>query len=70
MNVKAIREFVEANQPVGLEKLAVASTVPFHTISRLIRIRRAPNHLVQEKISEALQKTVDEVFPVVKRKTA
>lgn len=65
VNREIIDNWIRANGPDGLSKLALKSRVPSNTIAR-IRTGKVPRSvLIREALAGALECSEDAVFPVV-----
>ena len=63
-NVAAVRDWVEANQPQGIEKLSVASGVSSNVIRKLLNHGKAPKRgAARMTIARAIGAKEEDLFP-------
>lgn len=70
MNQKLLKTWLDAHQPLAVEKLAVASRVSSSLIRQMMKGRAPRSTLVRSSLAQTLGVSEPELFPAGKRKTA
>lgn len=66
VNMKTMREWIERNQPMALEKLAVASLISARTISELFNGKAPRLPRTRFQIARAMGVPIEKLFSPVK----
>ncbi len=61
MNVKLIREWIEANNPQGMSKLSAESEVSIGTIVNVLKHGHVPNLDTVKRLAKVMEVSLDEM---------